>query len=123
MPPKGVAVGTKFLRHGIRYADLTEEEKDEWDSLDWGDGDIPDEVGAEELNRFLFNADTIDKVLATLMSDGHKVAGGDRLGKTIIFAKSQRHAEFIQERFNDQWPEYAGTSPRSSPTAPPTRRT
>lgn len=108
VPPTGVAVSTKFLRHGIRYADLTQAEKDDWDALDWGEGDTPDEVGAEELNRFLFNADTVDKVLATLMSDGHKVAGGDRLGKTIVFAKSQRHAEFIQRRFNEQWPEYAG---------------
>jgi len=108
VPPRGVAVGTKFLRHGIRYADLTEQEKDRWDSLDWGEDDIPDEVGAEELNRFLFNEDTVDKVLATLMTDGYKVAGADRLGKTIIFAKSQAHAEFIQRRFDVQYPHLAG---------------
>ncbi|MDO5504210.1 MAG: DEAD/DEAH box helicase family protein, partial [Actinomycetia bacterium] len=108
VPPKGVAVGTKFLRSGIRYAELSEEEKDEWDALEWGDDGPPEEVGAEELNRFLFNEDTVDKVLATLMADGLKVAGGDRLGKTIIFAKSQQHAEFIQQRFDMQWPEYAG---------------
>lgn len=108
VPPRGVTVGTKFLRHGISYADLTDEEKDQWDALDWGEGDIPDEVGAEELNRFLFNEDTVDKVLATLMDKGHKVAGGDRLGKTIIFAKSQAHAEFIQKRFDVQWPHLAG---------------
>jgi type I restriction enzyme, R subunit len=108
VPPKGVSVGTKFLRQGIRYADLPQEEKDQWDSLDWGDDGVPTEVGAEELNRFLFNEDTVDKVLATLMTDGYKVAGGDRLGKTIIFAKNQAHAEFIQSRFDEQWPEYAG---------------
>lgn len=108
VPPKGIAVGTAFLDKGIRYADLTEEEKDEWDALEWGDDDPPVEVGAEELNRFLFNEDTVDKVLATLMTDGLKVAGGDRLGTTIIFAKNQRHAEFIQQRFDIQWPEYAG---------------
>ena len=68
----------------------------------------PDEVSSEELNRFLFNEDTVDKVLATLMDNGHKVADGDRLGKTIIFAKNQRHAEFIQQRFDIQYPEYAG---------------
>ncbi|NLJ54442.1 MAG: DEAD/DEAH box helicase family protein [Intrasporangiaceae bacterium] len=108
VPPKGVAVGTKFLRSGIKYAELSEAEKDEWDALEWGGGGPPDEVGAEELNRFLFNEDTVDKVLATLMADGLKVAGGDRLGKTIIFAKSQQHAEFIQQRFDVQWPEHAG---------------
>lgn len=108
VPPKGVSVGTQFLRHGIKYDDLTEEEKDQWDALEWGEDGPPDEVGAEELNRFLFNEDTVDKVLETLMLQGYKVAGGDRLGKTIIFAKSQRHAEFIEKRFNLAYPEYAG---------------
>ncbi|KAA1429617.1 DEAD/DEAH box helicase family protein [Mycolicibacter arupensis] len=109
VPPVGVSVGTKFLERGIRYDELSEAERDEWDALDWGeDEDPPDGVSAEELNRFLFNEDTVDKVLATLMDKGHKVAGGDRLGKTIIFAKSQKHAEFIARRFDDQYPEHAG---------------
>ncbi|WP_324276368.1 DEAD/DEAH box helicase family protein [Blastococcus brunescens] len=109
VPPVAVSVPTKFLREGIRYDELSEEEKDDWDSLEWNeDGDIPDAVSAEELNKFLFNADTVDKVLATLMKDGHKVAGGDRLGKTIVFAKNQAHAEFIQKRFDANYPEYAG---------------
>ena len=108
VPPKGVALETKFLRDGIRYDDLTDEEKDEWDTLDWGDEETPVEIDSEALNRFLFNTDTVDKVIATLMTEGHKVAGGDRLGKTIIFAKNQRHAEFIRKRFDAQWPEHAG---------------
>jgi len=108
VPPFGVSVGTKFLRQGITYDDLSEQEKDEWDALDWGDDGPPDAIDSEELNRFLFNEDTVDKVLATLMAEGHKVAGGDRLGKTIIFAKNQRHAEFIEQRFNIQYPEYGG---------------
>jgi type I restriction enzyme R subunit len=112
VPPRAVSVGTKFLRQGIRYADLSDEEKDEWDSLEWGDDGPPDEVGAEELNRFLFNEDTVDKVLETLMLSGYKVAGGDRLGKTIIFAKNQAHAEFIQQRFDIGWPQYAGSFAR-----------
>ncbi|MFC7374541.1 DEAD/DEAH box helicase family protein [Brachybacterium sp. GCM10030268] len=112
VPPKGVSVGTQFLRSGIRYEDLSEEEKDQWDTLDWGEDGPPDEVGAEELNRFLFNEDTVDKVLETLMTRGYRVAGGDRLGKTIIFAKSQKHAEFIEKRFNLAYPEHAGTFAR-----------
>jgi type I restriction enzyme R subunit len=80
VPPFAVSVPTKFLRQGIRYDDLSDEEKDEWDAIEWNDdGDIPDAVSSEELNRFLFNADTVDKVLATLMQDGLKVAGADRL--------------------------------------------
>lgn len=112
VPAVGISVGTKFLRQGIRYADLSEEEKDDWDALDWGDEDPPDEVSSEEINRFLFNEDTVDKVLAELMSKGHRVAEGDRLGKTIIFAKNQAHAEFIARRFDIQYPQYAGTFAR-----------
>jgi type I restriction enzyme R subunit len=108
VPPRGVSFEGGFLRTGIRYDDLSEEEKDQWDTLDWGEDGPPDEVGAEEINRFLFNEDTVDKVLETLMVRGYKVAGGDRLGKTIIFAKNQKHAEFIEKRFNLAYPEYAG---------------
>ncbi|WP_018332630.1 DEAD/DEAH box helicase family protein [Actinomycetospora chiangmaiensis] len=108
VPPRGVAIGTKFLRHGITYAGLSEAEKEQWDALDWGEDDPPDEIGAEEINKFLFNEDTVDKVLAEVMERGYKVAGGDRLGKTIVFAKNQAHAEFIQQRFDLQWPQYAG---------------
>ncbi len=92
----------------VRKAE-SEQEKDDWDTLDWDeDGDPPDVVTAEELNRFLFNAYTVDKVLQTLMERGHRVASGDRLGKTIIFAKNQKHAEFIAQRFDANYPEHAG---------------
>jgi hypothetical protein len=87
VPPRAVSVGTKFLRTGIRYDELSEEEKDQWDALDWGDGGPPTEVSSEELNRFLFNEDTVDKVFGTLMSEGYRVAGEDRIGKTIIFGQ------------------------------------
>lgn len=43
------------------------------------------------------------------MERGIKTAGGDRLGKTIIFAQNKRHAEFILERFNKLYPGYKGT--------------
>lgn len=106
--PKTVAVPLRFQREGIRYDDLSEEEKAEWDALDWGEEGPPDEVDSEAVNKFLFNADTVDKALEVLMTRGHRVAGGDRLGKTIIFAKNQAHAEFIEERFNANYPEYRG---------------
>ena len=109
VPPIAVSVPLKFMRAGIQYDQLSETEKEEWDSLEWGeDDDVPDDVNPEELNRWLFNADTVDKVLAHLMTSGHKVAGGDRLGKTIIFAKSNAHAEFIRERFDAAYPEFGG---------------
>lgn len=39
---------------------------------------------------------------------GLKVDGGDRLGKTIVFAKNQKHAEFIVERFDANYPVLKG---------------
>ncbi len=38
------------------------------------------------------------------MERGIKVAGGDCLGKTIIFAQNKKHAEFIVQRFNKLYP-------------------
>lgn len=109
VPPTPVSVPLKFLRSGIHYDDLSDSEKDQWDSLDWGEDDAaPMDVNPEELNKWLFNTDTVDKVLKHLMEHGHKVAGGDRLGKTIIFAKNNDHADFIRERFDTAYPEMAG---------------
>ena len=109
VPPVAISVPLKFQREGIKYAELSDDEKAQWDELDWNeDGTTPDEVSAEELNKWLFNIDTVDKVLEVLMTKGQRVAGGDRLGKTIIFAKNNPHAEFIEQRFNANYPEHKG---------------
>jgi type I restriction enzyme, R subunit len=108
VPPRAVSVPLKFQREGIRYDDLSDDEKETWDALEWGDEEIPDEVSAEAVNRWLFNADTVDKVLEHLVCHGIKVAGGNRLGKTIVFAKNHAHAEFIRERFDKAFPEFKG---------------
>lgn len=109
VPPIAISAPLKFQREGIRYSDLSEEEKEQWDELEWNEeGTVPAEVDPAELNEWLFNLDTVDKALELLMTKGHKVAGGDRLGKTIIFAKSNSHAEFIAERFNINYPHYKG---------------
>lgn len=109
VPPRAVSVPLRFLREGIRYNDLPDEEKETWETVEWDDdGPAPTAVEAAALNTWLFNADTVDKVIATLMTHGHRVAGGDRLGKTIIFAKSHEHAQFIARRFDAQYPEYNG---------------
>ena len=109
MPPRVVPVPLKFPDQGISYEDLSDAAKEEWDELEWDeDGEIPDSVDATAINTWLFNADTVDKALEVLMTRGHKVAGGDRLGKTIIFAKNNRHAEYIAERFDKNYPAYKG---------------
>ena len=110
--PYGVtAVDLKFPREGIRYEDLSPEEQARWESLDWGEGEseaLPEHVNPSALNAWLFNEDTVDKVLQCLMERGHTMEGGDRLAKTILFARNHKHAVFIEERFNHHYPHYAG---------------
>jgi len=109
VPPKAVSVPLKFQREGIRYDELSEEDKDQWDALEWDDENgVPDRVEAAAVNKWLFNKDTVDKVLEHLMTRGLTVAGGDRLGKTILFAKNQDHADFIADRFNANYPHFKG---------------
>lgn len=114
VPARAVSVPLKFQREGISYDDLSEDEKDQWDALEWDEeGNAPDRVEAEAVNKWLFNKDTVDKVLEHLMTRGLKVAGGDRLGKTIIFAKNRAHAEFIAERFDANYPHHKGEFART----------
>jgi type I restriction enzyme, R subunit len=109
VPPKAVSLTTDFLDQGIRYDQLSHDEKEAWDALEWDeDGTVPGEVDAPALNKWLFNGDTIDRVLAHLMIHGLKVEDGDRLGKTVIFAKNQKHADFIAKRFDVNYPHLAG---------------
>ena len=112
VPPKVQQVDLRFPREGIDYDSLSKEEQAQWESLDWGDdedgGGLPERVDASAINTWLFNSDTVDKVLQHLMEHGHTVDGGDRLAKTIIFARNHAHATFIEERFNHHYPQYAG---------------
>ena len=112
VPPRVQQVDLKFPREGIDYDSLSEEEKEQWESLDWGDDvdpdALPDRVNASAINSWLFNADTVDKTLQHVMEHGHKVDGGDRLAKTILFARNHEHAKFVEERFNRHYPQHAG---------------
>lgn len=112
VPPVPMSVPLKFVREGIKYDDLSDEDKEKWDMLEW-EGQLPSmDISPGALNDWLFNINTVDKVLEHLMTYGQKVAEGDRLGKTIIFAKSHKHALFIAERFDVNYPHLAGTFAR-----------
>ncbi len=113
VPPKAFKIPLKFPRKGVKYSELSERDKLRFEELFGIKGDedetgIP-EISKSKVNSFLFNEDTVDKVLDYLMSNGQKIEGGDKLGKTIIFAKNHQHAIFIEERFNKNYPEYGGT--------------
>nr|WP_212937609.1 DEAD/DEAH box helicase family protein [Shouchella clausii] len=96
----------KFLEEGIRYDDLTEEEKEIYEET--FEDEVGEDIDSGALNEWLFNGDTIDTVLRNLMEKGIHVEGGDKLGKTIVFAKNHQHAQKIVERFDVLFPEYGG---------------
>ncbi len=109
VPPLELQIETQFLKRGIRYDDLNEAEKEQYEAAfaAWGE-ELQDEIKASDINKWLFNKDTVIKVLDALMTNGYKTDGGGKLGKTIIFAKDQKHADFILKTFDQQYPQYRG---------------
>ncbi|WP_407306130.1 DEAD/DEAH box helicase family protein [Desulfosporosinus sp. SB140] len=109
VPYYNIEVKTLFLDKGITYDKLSEEDKARYEEdFTDEDGEIPDSIPAPVINKIIFNQATVDMVLEDLMTKGIKVAGGDRLGKTIIFAQNKKHAQYIIERFDKLYPHYNG---------------
>ena len=112
---KGFKRGSLILKEGVKYNDLSAEEKEQMEKV-WEyeqlkkalDEKSPRDIGKDEIFKYIFNQDTIDHVLQDLMENGLKVQSGERIGKSIIFAYNHRHAEMIVERFYVLYPEYAG---------------
>ncbi len=98
----------KFIEQGIAYDDLSEEDKAAYEETFSRDGEMPDHINSSALNDWIFNADTIREVLNVLMQNGLRVDYGQRIGKTIIFAKNHAHAETIYEIFNKEYPHLRG---------------
>ena len=99
----------KFVREGIVYDELSEEDRRAYEETFRGeDGNLPPSMDASALNEWIFNADTIRKALRILMENGLRIDYGGKLGKTIVFAQSHRHAEKILEVFGREYPALAG---------------
>jgi len=95
----------KFLDEGIHYDDLSDEDREAYENTFADeDGQLPESIASSALNEYIFNKDTIREVLNVLMTEGIRVDYGQKLGKTIIFAKNHRHAEKIFEVFNEEYP-------------------
>ena len=113
VPFVGFKKGSMILKDGIKYGDLTDDEKEQFEKV-WEyekakkalSGKETRDIGKDEIFTYIFNTDTIDKVLQDLMTNGQKVQDGERIGKTIIFAYNHNHAEKIVERFNVLYPSY-----------------
>jgi len=109
VPYYNIEIGLKIPIEGITYDELSEEDKARYEE-DFADedGNVREEIPPSEINEFIFNQDTVDRVLQDLMAKGIKVAGGDRIGKTIIFAQNNRHAQYIVDRFRKLYPHLGG---------------
>lgn len=101
VPYRTIDLPTKFLREGIKYDELSEEEKEEFEEeiLDGEEATGNEWVSSSELNSWLFNKPTAIKTLQYILEQGIKKRGGDELGKTIIFAKNKKHAQFLKDTF------------------------
>ena len=95
----------KFIEQGIVYDELSEEDREAYEeTFEDEHGDLPEAISSSALNTWIFNEDTIRQVLNILMTEGIKIEYGQKLGKTIIFAKSHAHAEKILEVFHKEYP-------------------
>ena len=115
---RGFKRGSMILKEGIKYANLTDEEKMQMEEIWEYESAIKGvqraleehssarDIANNEINNYIFNIDTIDEVLQDLREKGLKVQYGERIGKSIIFAYNHNHAELIVERFNVLYPEY-----------------
>jgi type I restriction enzyme R subunit len=89
VPYHNIEITTKFLEQGITYEELSAEDKARYEEdFTDEDGEMPEFIPSPAVNEFIFNQTTMDRVLEDLMTKGIKVAGGDRLGKTIVFAQN-----------------------------------
>ena len=99
----------KFIQQGIVYDDLSEADRQAYeDTFEDENGELPESIASSALNEWIFNEDTIREVLHILMTNGLKVDYGNKIGKTIIFAKNHAHAEKILEVFGKEYPHLNG---------------
>ncbi len=109
VPPRTVSVPVRPQREGIRYDDLSDMEKDRQDTLEWDDDNAADASAPEAADAWLHHQDAVDEMIALVMEGrGHRVAGGDWIGKTLIFARNHDHARFIADASTPNYPQYKG---------------
>lgn len=113
-PYKVLPYHSKVMESGIRYDDLSPEQRESLEKV-WNyekalnglgsDDEYSRDVESSEIFSYLYNQDTVDKVLQALMEKGIRVHSGEDIGKTIIFAIDHDHAVQIVDRFRALYPE------------------
>lgn len=97
---------TNFLRKGIKYANLTDQQKRQLEE----DGEDPAQFDYEdrEVDKVIFNKETNRAILRNLMENGIREQTGQFPGKSIIFARSHKHAVLLKSLFDEMYPQYGG---------------
>ena len=95
---------TKFLREGIRYADMNDNQKEQLEQQVANPTLV--DFARDAVDKTVFNKDTDRKILRNLMENGLREATGQHIGKTIIFARDHNHALQLQNLFEDMYPQY-----------------
>lgn len=96
---------TDFLRRGIKYDQLSEEQRRQLEE----DGEDPRlfDYEVRDVDANVYNKDTGRHILRNLMENGiHDPSG--QLGKTIIFARNHEHAVQLRKVFDELYPQYGG---------------
>lgn len=106
VPFEVISHTTGFLRKGIKYSEMTEQQRLELEEQ-LEDATVV-EFEENEVDRQIFNKDTNRAIIRNLMENGIRDASGNRPGKSIIFARSHNHALLLQEMFNEMYPQYGG---------------
>lgn len=106
VPYKVYTHTTQFLRSGIKFAQLTDEQKEELEDS----GETPELFNYEprELDKKVFNRDTNRQIIRNLMEKGIRDGAGQLPGKTIVFARNHNHAVLLAKVFDELYPQYGG---------------
>ncbi len=97
---------TPFMRNGIKYSEMSPEQREQLDA----DEADPESIEFEkaDVDKAVFNKDTCRTVIRNLMENGIRDATGARVGKSIIFARNHNHAVLLQKLFDEMYPQYGG---------------
>ena len=105
---------SQILEKGIEVATLAAEDREQLQPVfDYEktkyeidpNEDYERNIESKEIFSYIFNIDTIDKMLQDLMENGLKVQSGNKIGKSIIFCYNHQHAELVVQRFGVLYPE------------------
>jgi type I restriction enzyme R subunit len=97
---------TDFQRRGIKYDQLTDEQRKQIEE----DGLAPDQLDYEvrDIDQSVYNKDTNRHIIRNLMEKGIRDASGHEVGKGIVFARNREHAVILRKVFDEMYPQYGG---------------